>query len=83
MEQSKELSAIEKLMKSADAEALAELAEMTGVNKTSFIQGDPVSTSYNEGIRSVGLRLIQMTEKEPLDLIKEASRRRFGNYRRK
>lgn len=73
-----ELSSLTKLMKSADMEALAELASLTALTGTTFVQGDPHQSAYNEGIRSIGLRLLALSEKEALDVTKEVFRKRFG-----
>lgn len=69
---------LEKFMKSIDGEALTELVEITGLNRTSFVQGDPVSTSYNEGIRNVGLRLLHMIDKQPVEALRDAAKSRFS-----
>lgn len=78
-----ELSSLTKLLKGADTDALVELANLTGITKTTFVAGDQHQTAYNEGIRSIGLRLLALTGQEELDLIKEAFRRRFSHRPRK
>ena len=77
MTESSNFTALEKFMKGIDAEALSELVEMTGMNRTSFVQADPVSTSYNEGIRNVGLRLLHMLDKQPAEALRDSYKRRL------
>lgn len=74
-----ELSSLEKLLKSADKEALIELASLTGLASTTFVPNDPNQTAYNEGIRSIGLRLLALTEKEVLDVTKDTFKKRFSH----
>ena len=74
-----ELSSLTKLLKSADADALTELAALTGIASTTFVPNDPNQTAYNEGIRSIGLRLLALSEKKVLDVTKETFRKRFSH----
>ena len=78
MEQSK----LEAFMKTANDEVLAEIAELTGMTATTFISGDPYRSAYQEGIRSIGLKLISMTERPALDINKIAYKKRFGHLRK-
>jgi hypothetical protein len=71
-------SNLEKFIKGIDKEALAELVELTGLNRVSFIQGDPMSTSYNEGGRNIGLRLLHMIDRQPMDALRDASKARIS-----
>jgi hypothetical protein len=77
-----ELSSLTKLLKSADTEALIELASLTGLAGTTFVQGDPHQSAYNEGIRSIGLRLLALSEKEVFEVTKETFRKRFTHKRK-
>lgn len=72
-------SKLKQFLKQADDEVLIELAEMTGVTRSSFVQGDPLSTTFNEGIRSIGLKLLTLADQPELDIIKKSAYNRYRN----
>jgi len=46
-------------------EVLEDLLQFTRVNTPSFVQQQPDTTAFNEGMRRVGLRLLSMVEGQP------------------
>lgn len=77
-----ELSSLTKLLKSANMEALTELATLTALSGTTFVPGDSHQSAYNEGIRSIGLRLLALSEKEVFEVTKETFKKRFSHKRK-
>lgn len=67
---------LSKLLKGASTDALTEIAELTGISKTTFVPGDAYQSAYNEGIRSIGLRLIHIAETEVADVVTETYKKR-------
>ena len=67
---------LSKLLKGADKKVFEELAELTGLTRTTFVPGEPYQSAYNEGIRSIGLRLLSIAEKEVVDVTKEVYKQR-------
>ena len=64
------------LLKKADKKVFEELAELTGLAKTTFVPGEPYQSAYNEGIRSIGLRLLALSEQNVVDTTKEVYKQR-------
>jgi hypothetical protein len=45
-------------------EVLEDLLKFCKVNQPTYTPGDSLTTSYNEGLRRVGLRLLALTQSE-------------------
>ena len=67
---------LSKLLNGATTEALTELAELTGISKTTFVPGEPHQSAYNEGIRSIGLRLLSIAEQDVAEVVTETYKKR-------
>lgn len=67
---------LSKLLKGADKKALRELAELTGLARTTFVASEPYQSAYNEGIRSIGLRLLSMAELDVADVVTDVYKKR-------
>ena len=70
------MTELSKMLKSAPKDALVELAELTGINKTTFVPGEPHQSAYNEGIRSIGLRLLALANMEVEEAVEQSYRKR-------
>lgn len=64
-------------MRGANEKALEELAAMTGMAGTTFVAGETHQSAYNEGIRSIGLRLIALSQKEVLKVTKQTFKSKY------
>ncbi len=67
---------ITKLLKGASHKVLEEIAEITGLTKTTFVPGEPYQSAYNEGIRSIGLRLISMSQQDLVEVTRQTYKNR-------
>ena len=76
------MTELSKLLKGASREALNELAELTGISRTTFVPGDVHQSAYNEGIRSIGLKLINMTETEVAEVVTSVFKRRNAKWKK-
>ncbi len=65
-----------KTLKNAPKEALLELAELTALNKTTFVAGEPYQSAYNEGIRSIGLKLLALAEQDVTETVTNTYKQR-------
>lgn len=72
-----------KLLKGGNKEFFKELAELTGITRTTFVPGEPYQSAYNEGIRSIGLRLLAIAEQEVVETTRQSYRQRNKNVRSK
>ena len=70
------MTELSKLLKGANKLVLTEIADLTGLSKTTFVPGDAYQSAYNEGIRSIGLRLIHIAETEVAEVVTETYRKR-------
>jgi len=70
------MTELSKLLKGASNGALTELAELTGLSRTTFVPNEPHQSAYNEGIRSIGLKLLALTEHEVQEIVSSTYKKR-------